>query len=102
MAFDARKAAELVNQLPDFEFIGLDGETYTLPSVKTISTEQADRMNSGDTEALREIASPEAYAAIMAMPVGVGEALALAWMAEAGELGKEPLASSATPSSARR
>lgn len=102
MAFDARKAADLVNQLPDFEFTGLDGKAYTLPSIKRISTDVAERMNAGDGEALREIAAPEAYAAIMAMPVGVGEALALAWMAEGGELGKEPLASSETPSSAKR
>lgn len=96
MVFDAR---QLAADLPDepFEFIGMDGETYHLPNAATLTGAQAQRFKAGDDAVLEEVADPDAYAAIMAMPVQLSGDLAQAWIEHAGRAGKAD-----GPSSARR
>jgi hypothetical protein len=94
MVFDARQAAETASWEP-FPFIGLDGETYQLPNVASMTGAQTTRFNAGDATVMEEIADPDAYAALMSLPNGVAEQLAKEWL-NYGRAGKEPSRSSAT------
>jgi hypothetical protein len=96
MVFDARKlAAEL--SLQPFEFIGMDGRTYQMPNINSLTGEQARRFKAGDEAVLEEIASPQAYEAIEQMPIGVQRRMAQDWVRHGGQPGK-----AASPSSPRR
>lgn len=94
MVFDARQAAEKASWDP-FPFIGLDGETYQLPNVASMTGAQTTRFNAGDASVLEEVADPDSYAALMALPNGVAEQLATEWLSH-GRAGKGPSPSSAT------
>lgn len=87
MTFDARKLAA---ELPDepFPFIGMDGETYQLPNAATLTGAQAHRMQAGDDDVLEEIADPDVYEALMAMPVKLSGPLAQAWIEHGRAAGK--------------
>jgi hypothetical protein len=96
MAFDARKVAGELAREP-FEFTGMDGRTYTLPNINTLTGAQARRFMAGDESVIEEVANPAAVAALDAMPLNVQEQLARAWISYSGESGK-----GASPSSRPR
>jgi hypothetical protein len=100
MVFDAREAAEKASW-ESFEFIGLDGETYQLPNVASMTGAQTTRFNEGDPTVLEEITDPDTYAALMALPNGVAEDLVRLWQRH-GSAGKGPSPSSATRPRAKR
>jgi hypothetical protein len=100
MVFDARQAAETASWEP-FPFIGLDGETYQLPNVASMTGAQTERFNKGDASVLEEITGPDTYAALMALPNGVAEDLMRLWQGY-GRAGKGPSPSSATRPRAKR
>lgn len=83
-------ARDLVAELDDtpFEFVGLDGKTYTLPNVQTLPSNLGKRFAAGDETVLEELA-PKAYKAIMEMPNGVAGKLLLLWVEAGGVAGKE-------------
>jgi len=98
--FDARAAAEehaLRHGDEVFDFVGMDGDTYSLPPISTLTARQARRLQDGDFDVLTEIAPPEVCAAIDDLPVGVLEELGEAWSSAVGETGKSGSASSKTP-----
>lgn len=98
-AFDARAAAEAHAKQHGgelFEFVGMDGETYYLPPVSTVTTGQAKRLMGGDLTVLEEVASAEACAALDELPIGVFEDLGNAWYESAEEAGKSGSASRST------
>lgn len=104
-AFNARQAAEehaARHGAEVFEFIGMDGKTYVLPPVSTVTTGQAKRLLAGDLSILNEIASPEACAALDDLPIGVFEDLGNAWYESAEEAGKSGSASPSTRNSGTR
>jgi hypothetical protein len=94
MVFDARQLADEASW-SDFEFIGLDGETYRLPNVASMTGEQTKRFNEGDATVMEEIADPDSYAALMELPNGIAEELAATWLRH-GRAGKERSPSSPT------
>src|SRR5690554_1531531 len=97
MGFDAREAAKRQGHLDDYDFVGMDGEGYTLPNLKGVQTALVERFQSGDMEALREIAGDDAYEAIAEMPNGVSAELVEDWARHSGMGGK-----AASPSSQRK
>ncbi|MGW0933662.1 hypothetical protein [Streptomyces sp. NPDC002666] len=96
MAFDARKIAAEQSTVP-FQFIGMDGQTYELPNINTLTGTQGKRLKGGDESVMEEIADPDAYAALDEMPLGVQEQLSRAWVAAGGDSGKEASPSSRRP-----
>lgn len=91
MTFDARAATEkLRSTLDDFEFTGLDGETYTLPNLKGVEAGALERFREGSLQVLGEIADEDTYQAFLAMPNGVAEQLVTAWTEHSGMAGKAP------------
>lgn len=98
--FDAAAAAAELDYSP-FEFTGLDGELYELPNAKSLTAKQLQSVQTGDDTVLAELA-PEAYEAMMQMPVGVTEQLGAAWFAQIEEVGKSPSASPKTPAVSKR
>lgn len=100
MVFDARKLAA---DLPDdpFQFVGMDGETYELPNSSRLTGAQAQRFKDGDDSVLQDVADPDTYQAIMAMPVTLTENLAAAWIRH-GRRGKEAGPSSPRPPRGKR
>lgn len=86
MVFDARQLADKADWDP-FDFIGLDGETYQLPNVASMTGAQTERFNRGDATVMEEIADPDSYAALMKLPNGIAEELAAAWLRH-GSAGK--------------
>lgn len=100
MVFDARKLAESASWAP-FPFIGLDGKEYVLPNVASMTGAQTARFNRGDATVMEEIADPEAYAALQALPNGIAEQLASEWLNH-GAAGKERSPSSTRPRRAKR
>lgn len=100
--FDARAAAEATaDDYPPFEFVGLDGETYQLPNLLTLTERQIARINRGEQAQLIAEIAPEAWSAIEEMPVHVSRQLGEAWAAEGGEAGKSPGRSRRTSSGAK-
>ncbi|MEU2180115.1 hypothetical protein [Streptomyces thermolilacinus] len=99
MTFDARK---VIPSARPFPFVGLDGETYKLPNINTLTGEQSRRLKGGDESVLAEIADPDAYEAIEAMPLGVQAQLAHAWIEHGGQPGKAGSPSSRTRRSGKR
>lgn len=96
MAFDARKlAAELARE--PFQFIGVDGRTYSLPNINSLTGVQGKRFMAGDESVIAEVASAAAVEAIDALPLAVQEQLARAWVEHSGQSGK-----GASPSSRPR
>ncbi|WP_199553197.1 hypothetical protein [Streptomyces sp. N35] len=96
MTFDARRVAGEQASKP-FEFTGMDGATYELPNINTVTGAQAKRMKAGDDSVFEEIASPRVVRAMDEMPVGVQESLVRAWIAHGGASGKGVLPSSRRP-----
>lgn len=86
MTFDARD--HLVD-LPNYEFTGLDGVTYTLPNIAALTMRQLMAVAAGDMTVLREI-NEKAYEAILDMPVTVSEQLAADWVQAGEQAGKSP------------
>jgi hypothetical protein len=100
--FDARAVTEeKVKGLEPFEFVGLDGGTYTLPHPGTMTEEQGDRLQS-DPKALIAELDPQAFEAIQQMQLPVSSALIQAWLDELGEAGKSPSPSRAIRRAAQR
>lgn len=87
MAFDARQIHADAASLPRFEFVGLDGNTYSLPNIKTLSAEDGERFQRGDTAVIEE-SNPEAFAQINKFSMSAAEAIAQAWIEHGGQLGK--------------
>ncbi|WP_432159215.1 hypothetical protein [Streptomyces sp. bgisy153] len=104
--FDAAALAAKQAQSPGrrpFDFKGMDGRQYQLPSAMTMSTRQAERLEGGDLSVLEEIAGDDqAVEAIRDMPIEVGQQLLAAWMRASGMEGKSPSPSSPTPRSGKR
>lgn len=96
MVFDARKLAADLAQEP-FEFIGMDGRTYRLPNINSLTGAQARRFKSGDESVLVDVAAKESVDAMEDLPIGVQRELAQAWVKHGGQSGK-----AASPSSPRR
>lgn len=83
--FDAR---EHVHELPDFEFTGIDGETYRLPNIGTLIGEQLMELDADNVSLIKDL-DADAYQAIMQMPRATMQRLFVAWMAHGDEAGKE-------------
>lgn len=96
MVFDARKLAADLSQEP-FEFIGMDGRTYRLPNINSLTGAQARRFKAGDESVLEDVAAKESVAAMDDLPLSVQRELAQAWVKHGGQSGK-----AASPSSPRR
>jgi len=97
VTFDALAAAEAgVGDYPAFDFIGLDGKTYSLPHPLTLTERQVSRIREGQFDVVLGEVSAEAADAIQNMPVFVSSQLAEEWMGSAGEAGKSPAPSRAT------
>jgi hypothetical protein len=99
VGFDARAVrAEAEDDYPPFEFTGLDGVEYQLPSPMLISTDQARELNTAMLAAsednlfdlLRDLWPEAAYNAVMDMPAIVTAQLMDAWKAGIDEAGKPP------------
>ncbi|MFE6379232.1 hypothetical protein [Streptomyces roseolus] len=99
MTFDARKIS--VPNSP-FEFIGLDGQTYAIPNINTLSGAQAKRLRENDESVLAEICDADTFDAIDAMTVGVQAELSKAWVAHGQGTGKAGSPSRGTSSPRRR
>lgn len=98
MVFDARAhLTEMKNTHKDFEFFDLEGQVHKLPNIQLLEGTLAARLMGGDEEVIKEI-NAAAYEAIVKMPLGVGEALAEAWIDAGGPEGKEESESSSTES----
>jgi len=102
--FDVRAfIEERDGDFPPFEFVGLDGETYELPNVETLTERQVERIsvNGELKEVLGELA-PDALDEIAGMPVYASQKLAELWLSGAGESGKSPAPSRRTGGSGKR
>lgn len=81
MTFSAKKTLADLDLKP-FPFEDLAGIAYELPHLKSLNTKQAEAALSGDMSGeLAALIGPETTAAIDAMPVGVQQELAKAWLA---------------------
>lgn len=79
----AQTTADL--RLPPFPFKGLDGDTYELPNIKTLSIDLNDRILAGELlEVLVDIGTDTAtMAQIKAACLGALEPFVKAWLAHA-------------------
>ncbi|MBB4935646.1 hypothetical protein F4561_006555 [Lipingzhangella halophila] len=101
MTFDARSAGGGANRHP-FPFIGMDGQRYELPHMKTVKSGLLQEFTGGSEEALEEIAGREVYEAIMEMSTGAAEDLVQAWADHSGTSGKAHSPSSQTRNRSKR
>ncbi|WP_049566887.1 hypothetical protein [Streptomyces sp. SBT349] len=99
--FDARERSAALPSDP-FQWIGMDGETYTLPNASTLTGADADRLFGGDLAVIREVGGQAAYDALMAMPARLQLDFATAWTKHSRESGKEASPSSPTRTAAKR
>lgn len=100
--FDAQQTLDDL-KLPPFPFKGLDGETYELPHLQGMLTGDAEQLDAkAPIDIILDFATPEAVAAIKAMPVAVSTRLAEAWAAHSEKTEGESAASSRSSASTAR
>lgn len=89
MAFDARVAAAAKSDgAQPYEFTGMDGETYQLPPMGSLTGEQTLRFQDGDLTVIEEVADEATYNAVLAMPIAIYEDFGEDWGQSDGNLGK--------------